>query len=828
MPHHPEDLRHPHLPLIRVEANPPRRKRPGFGASGPNRGGRTQFGEALLAKTQEIEVEAARVPAVQGFAPHLVFRVPLAAGAPVDAVADRLRAAGLTIVSIEPDQAVVVFQDDANLADFRRALGEYMAGPRMIAARGERAKSTQWDVFEFIEADQMRSWSRADRIGTRLAGEIGAVGERIDPIRIYTLDIELWHPGLAELARQRMAELEVLVNENRRERERLSDRFVGELLAVARVSVSGTKLDRLLEASIIAEAELPEQPVFDAASAAQVTPRDFPAPPAPPDDGPRVCILDSGIVSNHPLLAANVGGEEAVLTATDNPTDAHGHGTHVGGLAVFGDIRACYADGRFSSPIRLFSARVLNDQNRFDDDRLIHNQMEAAIERFLREPYNCRVFNLSLGSSDVVLNGTNRRQSLWAEALDTLARKHKVLLVVSAGNNNEIYANNAADAERILQDYPRYLFDGQAGLSDPATAAIALTVGSLSQYAAPAIRVGADAGDFVRGVSGIDEPSPFTRTGLGINGAIKPDLVHYGGNLLFEGFGDNVRRVRTENPNAGAGVMSFSHEPLDRLFSFRVGTSQAAPQAARIAGLVWKQLENGVGGGLDPNLVRAVLANSASVPEPAANRIAGFDAEDGILRACGYGLPDSELALESGDRRVTLIAQGRIAIDTLILYEIPIPEALRAAPGKKRIIASLAFDPPVRRRRADYLGIEMGMKLFRGKTPEEIVAAYRSITRAEQAEAPGAFQSPYQCDLLPKSRLLETSTLQRREWAFTRANDVYGDTYYLMIQARRNWAPAEIHDQDFGLAVTITANEPRLYNQVQQRIRARERVRRRA
>jgi hypothetical protein len=27
VPHHPEDERHPHLPLVRVEENPPRRKR---------------------------------------------------------------------------------------------------------------------------------------------------------------------------------------------------------------------------------------------------------------------------------------------------------------------------------------------------------------------------------------------------------------------------------------------------------------------------------------------------------------------------------------------------------------------------------------------------------------------------------------------------------------------------------------------------------------------------------------------------------------------------------------------------------------------------------
>ena len=304
-------------------------------------------------------------------------------------------------------------------------------------------------------------------------------------------------------------------------------------MAIARLSVSGAKLEQLLDASIVAEVELPEQPVFDAVTAAQVTARGFPPPAAPPENGRRVCILDSGIVSNHPLLQANVGGEEAVLTATDNAADTNGHGTHVGGLAVFGDIRASYADGRFSSPVRLFSARVLNDQNRFDDDRLIHTQMEAAIELFRRPPHECRVFNLSLGSPDVVLNGTNRRQTLWAEALDTLARNHKVLIAVSAGNNRRVHADTPGEAEEILENYPRYLFETESGLSDPATAAVALRLARSRSLPRPRFGSEPRASDFARAVAGVDEPSPFTRSGLGINHAIKPELVHYGGNLLF-------------------------------------------------------------------------------------------------------------------------------------------------------------------------------------------------------------------------------------------------------------------------------------------------------
>ena len=56
-----------------------------------------------------------------------------------------------------------------------------------------------------------------------------------------------------------MAEPQALVEQDRRDRERFSDQFVGDLLAVARVSVSGAKLDQLLDASIVAE-KLPELP----------------------------------------------------------------------------------------------------------------------------------------------------------------------------------------------------------------------------------------------------------------------------------------------------------------------------------------------------------------------------------------------------------------------------------------------------------------------------------------------------------------------------------------------------------------------------------------
>src|SRR5262249_19214668 len=148
-----------------------------------------------------------------------------------------------------------------------------------------------------------------------------------------------------------------------------------------------------------------------------------------------------------------------------------------------------YQSGTFASPLLLFSARVLNDRNEFDDEKLIVSQMQAAIGLFKAEPYNCRVFNISLGDGRPWLRD-NHRQSIWAASLDTLAREHKVLLVVSAGNQAFGHGNTAADAEEALNDYPTYLFLPDSGLCDPATAAIAVTVGGLANHDIPATRRG--------------------------------------------------------------------------------------------------------------------------------------------------------------------------------------------------------------------------------------------------------------------------------------------------------------------------------------------------
>jgi hypothetical protein len=128
----PYDLNAPrldHLPLIREDLSADRRKRKP--PPPPARGSRTSLGNILISKISAIGQHAkARSAPAPGVKPHLVFRVPLAPGGSLEIVRQRLEESGLTIVSIEPEGAIIAFREDADRREFRGAVEAYQRGPR--------------------------------------------------------------------------------------------------------------------------------------------------------------------------------------------------------------------------------------------------------------------------------------------------------------------------------------------------------------------------------------------------------------------------------------------------------------------------------------------------------------------------------------------------------------------------------------------------------------------------------------------------------------------------------------------------------------------------
>ena len=612
----------------------------------------------------------------------------------------------------------------------------------------------------------------------------------------YTVDVELWDLGRRELRTRKLEQIVDYVEA--REGEAL-DRYVGPSITMVRLLCDGADIRTLLGIEDICEIDFPPAPDMTTGTALDLELADLPPLGEVDENAPLIGIVDSG-VNAHPLvddiLVGAIGVPDTLGTA-----DEFGHGTRVAGVALFGDLRAQLAAGTLNRGVRLCAAKVVNERGKFPDRRLTPGQMREALTR-LNEDFGCRIFVIALGDQKMIFEGG--KVGPWAATLDELARELDVIIIVSAGNRNELRAGNRI--EQAVTEYPNYLLEPNNRLCEPAGAMNVITVGSIAHGEGLAPRVTDNVG--VRPITRAAEPSPFTRIGPGIGGAVKPDLVDVGGTLIYDPV---VRRLRDGKDVPEAGVVSLHHRFVDRLFASGSGTSFAAPLVAFKASRVLALFPDA-----SANLIRALLAGSATVPEEsrAKLRLLGPEAERAI---CGHGQIDLERAAFSHDAQVVLYAEDELAIDHFAVYQIPIPEPFQSEAGRRTIRVSLAYDPPVRHSRRDYAGILMSFRLIRGCDPDLIFEHFRRRMPGEERFP--ELQNRFNCRLEPSSMLREKSTLQSATATFSRDITHYGDTYYLVIRCAGGWA-ADIGHQGFAVVVEIAHEaEIQLYERLRQRVR---------
>jgi hypothetical protein len=522
-------------------------------------------------------------------------------------------------------------------------------------------------------------------------------------------------------------------------------------------------------------------------------------------------IVDSGL-SAHPLLApATVGsfGMPGVL----GDADEHGHGTRVAGIAVYGDVLERIATKNFAAPFGIVSAKVVNDQGRFDDKLAIAEQMRDTIREL--HARGCRIINISLGDADKIAYADGRA-TVWASTLDEMARKLDVLILVSAGNSGSgPKAPWGAQPDGIVTRYPKYLFDPSNRIIDPAMAACVLTVGGMAH--GNGLRIDAFETADIRPLTDRNHPTPITRTGPGVNGAVKPELIDYAGTAVFNGA---TQKLMLGAHWDSAGIVTTYAKYQDALFTAATGSSMAAPRVAFKAALLLRRFP-----GSSANLLRALLATCANVPE-AAIECLDRAADGAVQRCCGYGMPDVEKALSSEERRIIRYADKQtLEIDQFALYEVPIPEDFRRVKGRRHIRVTLAFDPPVRHTRLEYLGVRMSYRLIRGMTPEQVYEHYRWRPRGEEwPELPDRNS----CKLEPGYKSRQPSTLQSATFVMKRDVGTYGEVYYLAVFADRRWAGEDISSQRYAAVVELMhEGEVQLYQQSRQYEEARQRERER-
>ncbi|NJL55415.1 S8 family peptidase [bacterium] len=809
-----------HLELPRTSIELPRRGR-GGGGFGSRRSDRGSHGRQLLDQISGLTQRSQQKTSPFRLNPKLIFKIKLSSDGTLQESA--LSPLGLTLLAQEPkaNKAIVVFTSDEELTQFRSRLEVYS---------GISNSEYEYGHLDAIEA--LVSLEPSDRIGRLLELEPFQEDE------FAALDMELWHTGdKAEMRKLLDDWNDVLRSLASNLGICIADRYVGEYLCIARIKVNYEVLDLLLEQEFVKEIDRRPKPNFETPTEYNILLSDLPEVNSPPEQNCGILVVDSGVRQGHPLIAPALGEAEVFPASArefitggsdDGDEKTGGHGTGVSGIAIYGDVSQSVKNRLFQPTAWLFSARVTDHNNEYNPDSLLENQLDNAIQYFTQNYGNCKVVNISLGDSRLAFRD-GQKQFRLAAKIDEIAYElqHKNLVfVISAGN----VPYEAGSGERLRTDYPNYLINEEARIIEPATSAIALTVGSLSlgtgslQYPEDAQR------NVIARVQGY--PSPFTRSGFGVDGMIKPDLVDFGGDLVVDG-----SRVISNEP--GASILTLAKDYTGSMFRAYCGTSFAAPRVANMAAQLFTQFPNATS-----NLIRALIINSATLPAEIPHVLQGDDTAQSRerLRIYGYGQPDLFRAKYSAENYVVLLEDDvQIPVGSFQIFEIPpLPEEYLRTEGTRILSISLAFDPPTRPTRGDsYLGVTMEFNLFKNLDKESIIGAFVKASKESSTEEfteislkklkkqhPG---KGITVDLSPGSRLRNKGCLQRGQVKISsRARGFDQQPLYLVLSCARKWAKqGEVDMQRYALVVSINHSNPEvdLYNQLKLRTQIAQRIR---
>ncbi len=698
---------------------------------------------------------------------------------------------GVEFVSQAGDDVVLVFADEHGLLTFRSRIEQLIGG------------SIPTRKALLFALDRMGTWTRNDRMGQLLSRE------GVPSDSPFLVDVELW-----PLLRDR-EEIESSFQKHLRERElTVKGTLRLDAMTIFRLSVREADLDWLLEHRDVRLVDLPPTYSFEPALL-DIAISELDEIPRPPADAPALGVLDSGIVANHPLLAPAVGDTQSFHEGITDPADKHGHGTAVAGIGLYGDVEARLESLSFAPQLTILSGKVLEDDNSYDNE-FIENRVIAAVREF-REEYACRVFVLSISDARLAFDGRGLRP--LAVTLDELSRKEGVLFVVPAGNAPP-FLDQAAD-------YPDYLLEQR--VADPGTSLNALTVGSIAERE----RGRSATRQAARGKETIEEipiamrgqPSPFTRCGPSIGGAMKPDLVAVGGNSV-------VDRYSKQSTERGLGRLTLSinfasGKPLTEM----AGTSFAAPHVAHLATRLFGEYDD-----MTPDLARALLVANAA-PSPESVDLLHYNAKptasdhERVARLCGYGVVDDDTLFRSAEDDVCLLVREKIANKQHHFFELPVPADFFSAGLRRReVVVSLAYTPPVRSTRADYRAAKIYFHLIEAPSLADAKKAFDAATDDDEHETISELDTGRSHPTTRRNK----GTVQCSRWTFKSPTAKRRDNRMFVVVTRNDpyWGESVVEQLEaYALVVKIRDREnenARLYTQIRQTLQVRVAERNRA
>lgn len=672
-------------------------------------------------------------------------------------------------------------------ADFTYFVLSQDNGAALAAAlRGYASTGALRSLLDLV--DEIEPYGPEDRRGPGLDLPV--------PTGYFLVDVSIWASNGFPEAQRRAQIVERVISLSG---GNIELRAVGARRNVIRASITAAGLDDLLSVSVVEQVRTPPVPFLDfrdwwGLDAAGLSRAAVVSAP--------VGVLDDAPAVRHPLLAGLVASVDMIGPEDYVWQQPGDHGTEVVGRALFPRLHEQIRGGdAISAHGTVRVGRILEpDPNnpggapRFATRSFPHELVEQGIRR-LHKSYGVKIFNLSIGYSEPY---SGIHLGPLTEVIDELARELDIVIVVPTGNAgvNSI-SGTTPSGHHVEVDYPAYLDSPEHRLAEPAPAALAITVGALAHSEGVAEIPGRFGWKAVARVDGV---SPFSRTGPGIGTYAKrrnkPDVVHYGGNFATNDAGQVV-------PNEpGVSLVSTSMNGSGRLFRSCNGTSYAAPAVARVAADIQHAYPDA-----SANLIRALLAVGSTMPAPAADTV------DPTRRSArfGLGLPDASRSVDSGRQCATMTFDGSMPIDTVRIHPVPVPEVFRRGSGGYRsLTVALAFDPPVRRQRREYLAAVMQVDLYRNVSLAELEVV---LQRQQENEKLDLIRDRRHPKLEPGSDSVASSTLQVRRWTVKKQFVNDEDVFYVAVTHRANtWARADSRYREQSYALTVTLEDQHLVN----------------
>lgn len=370
----------------------------------------------------------------------------------------------------------------------------------------------------------------------------------------------------------------------------------------------------------------------------------------PNQNAPAVCLLDTGVNREHPLLSQLISEKDlnSIIPqhgSADHLAPAFAHGTPMAGLAAYDDLRDLMLDtGDWLQSHRLESVKIIHNGDEHDPENYGAAIQEGIARAEAAQPRRQRVYCVALTQQDFDAKG---QPSSWSAAIDASAAGNgeegqpKRVIFISAGNH------------RNFKNYTYVSSNKESSVESPAQAWNGITVGAITHF--NNITEEDNESQRSRALAPLGGLSPFTRTSVEWNPKwpIKPDIVLEGGNLAETESGSLVEK---ESLCPISTAPNFLSRPLCSMNA----TSAATASSSRLGAMLMARFPN-----YWAETYRGLIVHSAKWNERILGATNPHDTGnqqivEKLLRKYGYGEPDKARLFGSGESGVTMIIQDTI------------------------------------------------------------------------------------------------------------------------------------------------------------------------